>query len=278
MARKIRTAYDISSTLLVGGLATLNGGTALPAGDIGTADIANGAVSLNEKLGLVPFCRIENTTDQSFSNNTRDIQGFDTEINDYASQPMHFTSNANLTGTVTKTATQTTLAGTGTSFTTELSVGQVIIVPGTANEQRTVTAIASNTSLTVNKAWVNTASGQTAVRTRNAIALPYAGLWRIETQLLWDTNGTGNRTMQICKNGFGSGSGGTYITTQAWIPNTVSLVQSPAYGWYEGVFDAWDNVDIRAIQTSGSNLLSLGSAGTFLQLPYLQAAYRGRVA
>lgn len=72
-----------------------------------------------------------------------------------------------LTGTVAKTATSATLTGTSTLFLTELSVGMVISVPGTAVERRTISAIASDTSLTVSVALDNTASGQTASRVQH---------------------------------------------------------------------------------------------------------------
>ena len=67
-----------------------------------------------------------------------------------------------LTGTVAKNGT-TTITGTSTLFTTQLSVGQQISVPGGGGtEVRTVSAIASDTSLTVSVAFANTASSQTA--------------------------------------------------------------------------------------------------------------------
>lgn len=69
-----------------------------------------------------------------------------------------------LTGTVAKTNGSATLTGTGTAFTTELSVGMVISVPGGATERAIVSAIASDTSLTVTANFANTSSGQTASR------------------------------------------------------------------------------------------------------------------
>jgi hypothetical protein len=69
----------------------------------------------------------------------------------------------NLTGTVAKNGT-TTVTGTGSAFTTELVVGGVIRIPGTASEDRIISAIASDTSLTVSLAFTNTASGQTGQR------------------------------------------------------------------------------------------------------------------
>lgn len=61
---------------------------------------------------------------------------------------------ATLTGTANPTAS-TTLIGTNTLFKTELVVGELITIN---NETRTVTAIASNLSLTVNIAFSDTAS------------------------------------------------------------------------------------------------------------------------
>ncbi|HVA88088.1 MAG TPA: hypothetical protein VNF73_17420 [Candidatus Saccharimonadales bacterium] len=71
-------------------------------------------------------------------------------------------AGATLTGTVAKAAGSTTITGTGTSFTTQLTVGREIAIPGTTTEYFIVSAIASDTSLTVFNAAVNTASGQTA--------------------------------------------------------------------------------------------------------------------
>jgi hypothetical protein len=87
----------------------------------------------------------------------------------------HFTSAAALTGTVAKTATSPTITGSGTSFTTELSVNQVFQVPGTATEIVVVKSIESNTSLTAWSNLANTASGQTGTRLNNYVAIP-AGL------------------------------------------------------------------------------------------------------
>jgi hypothetical protein len=69
----------------------------------------------------------------------------------------------NLTGTVAKAAT-TTLTGTTTAFLSEISVGQIVRVPGGAVEDRVVSAIASDTALTVSVAFGQTSSGQTAQR------------------------------------------------------------------------------------------------------------------
>jgi hypothetical protein len=60
------------------------------------------------------------------------------------------------TGTVAATSTGTTVTGTGTLFTTEYQVGDEIEIGGVV---RTVRTVASDTSLTINKALGATASG-----------------------------------------------------------------------------------------------------------------------
>jgi hypothetical protein len=65
-----------------------------------------------------------------------------------------------LTGTVAKAAGSATLTGTGTTFLGDLSVGDVLAVRGGTTERRTITAIASNTSLTVDTPYDYAASGQ----------------------------------------------------------------------------------------------------------------------
>src|SRR3989344_2895046 len=64
------------------------------------------------------------------------------------------TATSVLTGSIDPAAS-TTVTGVGTLFTTELIVGDRITVTG---QTRTVTAIASNTSLTVNTAFSNNAN------------------------------------------------------------------------------------------------------------------------
>ena len=76
-------------------------------------------------------------------------------------------TGVSLTGTVAKTSSSATLTGTSTKFLTEVNIGDYITVPGTSNETKEVTAIASDTSLTVASAYSNSASGQTATLASN---------------------------------------------------------------------------------------------------------------
>jgi hypothetical protein len=79
--------------------------------------------------------------------------------------PGVFGTGSVITGTVTKTAGSTTLTGSGTAFTTALAVGDVIDVPGgTSTERKLITAITSDTQLTVYEAFAYSAAGQQLTR------------------------------------------------------------------------------------------------------------------
>ena len=75
-----------------------------------------------------------------------------------------------LTGTLNITSNTTSIVGTGTAFTTELTTGSVIKFNGdTPNfTSYTVVAIESDTSITVNKSFVNTSSGLFGYRVTSA--------------------------------------------------------------------------------------------------------------
>jgi hypothetical protein len=72
------------------------------------------------------------------------------------------TDSTNLTGTVAVTNASATVTGTGTTFTTQLAVGNVVTIVGVSYG---VSAIGSNTSLTLNRNYTGTtASGLTMTR------------------------------------------------------------------------------------------------------------------
>lgn len=96
-------------------------------------------------------------------------------------------SEAVLTGTVTKTATLNTLAGVGTAFTTELSVGQSIRV-GTSEEVRKIASITNDTTATVDSVWGVTQAGATAHRVTDYTVLSnfaYFDTTMIGKKLFW---------------------------------------------------------------------------------------------
>jgi len=122
---------------------------------------------------------------------------------DFDTYNMHFTSVAALTGTVSKTATSATITGSGTLFTTELSIGQVFTIPGTATEYGVVKAIASTTSLTLWQTMANTAAAQTGTRLNTPIVAlaTKGGKYQILAAVTFAANATGTRRVAIYKNG-----------------------------------------------------------------------------
>lgn len=194
----------------------------------------------------------------SFPNAVFTVVPFDSE--DFDTDNMHYTSASNLTGTAAKTAGSNVLTGTGTAFDTELSVGQVISVPGTAAEKRVVIGIASATSLTVSGNFANTASGQTVARVNSAIVFRTPGIYRIEAAFAWNNSGGTNVgcMMQIFKNG-STAQQLCQITAMggAWTGNegaswsrTVSLNQ-------------WEFIEMQAY-TDNSTTRTLAALGTYL--------------
>lgn len=192
----------------------------------------------------------------------------DPDTEDEDTDTMHFTSAANLTGTVTKTAASATLTGSGTSFSSELTVGQVISVPGTAAERRVVTAIGSNTSLTVNANFANSAAGQTAARVRSVIVFRTAGLYHCTGQVGFASNATGARYALLYVQ---SGATETLLAVQAQ-GAAVSGGATPVQVSMDYRAAQWDFVSLRANQSSGGSLNSETTAG---YQPRLAVSYQG---
>jgi hypothetical protein len=132
-------------------------------------------------------CRIRHSTTQTVANGATTSLLFNTEV--YDTDAYHFTSAAALTGTVTKTAASADIVGSGTLFTTELSVGQVISIPGTATEIGVVSVITDNTNLTLYQTMANSASGQTATRRNEFMSIPsgLGGYYAIFAAARWTT-------------------------------------------------------------------------------------------
>lgn len=200
----------------------------------------------------VQRCSLYHSTNQSVANNTDHFVSFDTENED--TDAMHYTSVANLTGTVAKSSGSPTLTGTGTLFTTELSVGQVITVPGTTNEKFVVTAIANNTSLTLSRNATATASGQTAARVNSAIVIRTAGLYTYGAIARFASNASGKRQAIIALNSLVVGVIGTVLAN-----SKVAPVNGDSTDWGVGGgtfrnFSQWDFVELVVNQSSGGAL------------------------
>ena len=193
---------------------------------------------------VAPRVRAYHASNTSVANNTWTPLDLDSES--YDNDGQHFTSSANLTGTVSKTASSATLTGSGTAFTTELSVGQVISVPGGATEKRVVTAIASNTSLTVSANFANTASGQTAARVNSTLVCRVAGVYVIGGAITWASNATGLREAAVYLND------ATFIGYEIRTP--ISGDKTTVLVTAEYQLAAWDFVELRVRQNSGGAL------------------------
>lgn len=191
-------------------------------------------------------CRLRMSGNQSTTTGTATTLTWGTE--DLDVNGMHFTSTANLTGTVSKNGTAT-LTGSSTLFSSELSVGQVISVPGTTTEKRVVTAIASNTSLTVATAFVNTASGQTAARLNSPVVFRYAGFFQLDCNVYSAALASGAVTLAFYLNSLTTATSGTAI---AQIDPTAINASAGYKLTTARQFNQWDFVEAVWTQNAGT--------------------------
>jgi len=198
---------------------------------------------------------------QSITTATATAITWDTEDNDADNQ--HFTSAANLTGTLTKTASSSAVTGSSTAFLTELSVGQVISIPGTAAEKRVVIAIASNTALTVNTPFVNSASGQTAVRVNTAVVFRQPGFYSLETNIYSGALSTGAVTLAYYLNSLTTATSGTAIGER----DPIAVNASAGYDLViQRQFQQWDFVEVVWTQNSGGSVNVLADERTHFSI------------
>jgi hypothetical protein len=198
--------------------------------------------------------RLRLSGNQSITTATATAITWDTEDQDADNQ--HYTSAANLTGTVAKTAASNALVGTGTAFTTELSIGQVISVPGTAAEVAVVIAITDATHLTVAGAgFANTASGQTATRVNSAVVFRQPGMFQVELGAYLAAVASGTVTVQIRLNG----------ATMIGQADKAGVNASAGYDLVVNrPFQQWDYVEAIVTQGSGGSVNLLADERTHL--------------
>lgn len=102
-----------------------------------------------------------------------------TELWDYGApfvNGMHWSDLA-CAGTVTKGIGGFTLVGVGTTFTTELAVGALVIV---GTEMNVVMAITDNLNLSVQFAWGAAAAGSAYSRSNTGFVIPAKGVYQVE--------------------------------------------------------------------------------------------------
>jgi hypothetical protein len=207
----------------------------------------------------VPAVSIASSGAQGIATGVPSVIGWDTELFD--TDGMHDPRFATLTGTIAKTAGQNNLVGTGTLFTTELSVGDPIRVGGEVN---VVASITSNTAATVRSNWSTTASGQTYTRDNTLVQIKTPGVYRLSASIDFSNSsisGT-NRRLYLRVNG-------VIVAKDSRIPHTTD------YTYLQVNKDirlaAGDIVDIQAYQDSGGSLTVIndGSASPFLNATWL---------
>lgn len=191
--------------------------------------------------------RLRISANQSTATGTATTINWDVEDNDADNQ--HYTSSAALTGTVTKTAASQTLAGSGTAFTTELSVGQVISVTGTATEKRVVIAIASATSLTVNSPFVNTQAGATATRLNGPVVFRQPGFYTLEANIYSAALASGAVSLAFYLNSLTTATSGTAIGQR----DPTAINASAGYDLVvQRQFQQWDFIEAVWTQNAGT--------------------------
>lgn len=186
--------------------------------------------------------RVDLSGAQSIANSGEVIITWDAE--DYDTNAFHFTSNANLTGTVAKTNGSAAIVGTGTAFTTELTVNQVISIPGGATEIGVVKTITDNTHLDLWRNLANTSSGQTGQRRNSYMAIPLgrSGYYEIGAALSFGSatnsaryariNAVRSGTEEVV--GIGGTSPGATTTSFAQARGRVNLSEGD-YVWVAGL-------------------------------------------
>jgi hypothetical protein len=205
------------------------------------------AATQSDAFNLQPAVRCFASAGPTLTTATLTTLGFDT--NRFDSDSQHYTSAAALTGTLAKTNGSNAVVGTGTLFTSQLSVGQVFDLPGTATERRVVISITDDTHLTVNGGYANTASGQTGTRVNTAIVARTAGVYSFAGEVTFAANVTGRRQVFVQVNGNTPiGDMTVQTVTDAAAPSR--LVASPP-PWKMA---QWDYAELVAFQASGGNL------------------------
>lgn len=102
----------------------------------------------------------------------QDVKKLPLNSEDFDTDDYHFTPSGNLTGTLSKSSSSPTISGSGTAFLSELSVNQAIAIPGTSTQIFVVRSITSDTSLEAWQTASASASGQTAARRNDVLAVP----------------------------------------------------------------------------------------------------------
>jgi hypothetical protein len=139
--------------------------------------------------------------------------------------------------------------GVSTVFTTDLSVGQVISIPGTATEKRVVIKITDNTHLTVNTPFVNSAATQTCTRINSAVVFRQPGFYTLEANIYSAALASGAVTLAYYLNSLTTAISGTAIGQR----DPVFVNASAGYDLViQRQFQQWDFVEVVWTQNAGT--------------------------
>lgn len=173
-------------------------------------------------------------------------------------------ADANLTGTVAKTAGNVTITGTGTAFLSELVIGYPVRIPGGTphfyGDVVVVKTIADNTHFDVYTAPVLTASGQTAYKDSSVFVCPvgFAGYYAGECCAGWRANTTGQREINVVYGGLEAGynvAGSNSAADEQMFTNPPSAGEDQrTIAWGPVYFAEGDFVQNVVYQSSGGNL------------------------
>lgn len=168
-------------------------------------------------------------------------------------------TNANLTGTVAKTAGNMTIVGTGTAFLSELAIGYPVNIPGGETyypDVVIVSGISDNTHFTCYSAPQFTASGATAVKDSTVFAVPvgFAGYYAGEAYGNYRSGGGTIREVNVVYNGFDKGAGAgsnNNVDETAYLPPVSGSEQSTVIPWGPVYMNEGDYVQLFVYQDSG---------------------------
>lgn len=185
---------------------------------------------------------------------------FNTE--DFDTGGYHYIDSLNITGTVSTTSGANGLTGSGTLFTTELNVGQLVRLNASSTHDYVIIAIASDTSATLNRVAAATLSAVNAQRRAGAFVARAAGLYQVMAWCEFPASATGVREIELRINGVAkAGLGPT--------PGSGTRVSRLSIA-FQPTLAQWDFVEVWVYQDSGGALI-LNNSTTGMSMVYAGA-------
>lgn len=148
-------------------------------------------------------------------------------------------------GTVSKTAGNATITGSGTKFLTDLLKLELVVIPGgVGNDYVVIEDIISDTSCVVNPAPLGTASGQTMSFSNGGIPIPHDGWYHWHCGIAMNcANATGQRRIEVFRNN----------TRIAYIRRAAANTTEYLFGAGVTYCNKYDVLQFAGFQDSGAN-------------------------